>query len=847
VRALTVLLFSVMLANGAAAQSSSLINGGVVTGAISSPGEQDSYTFTASVGESIRIRVADIDLDTLSPYLLVYDPSGALVNSDSDSVVAEVSACPSCSTTLPMSGLYTVVIKSYLSSGTGRYNIYFVRAPGANEGGVLSSGEVLSDSMDLGDINSYTFTASVGESIRIRVADIDYDTLSPYLIVYDPSGALVNSDSDSVVAEVSACPSCSTTLPMSGVYTVVIHSYVRSGTGRYNLYFVRAPGANEGGLLTPSGEVRTDSIDLGDIDSYTFVASVGETIQLVATDTTAGTLVPYLLLYSPSGALVASHSSATAASVHACPTCSTRLPMDGTYTVVVTSGTNLLTGTGPYSLDFTLTGDLLSFAALGDSYSSGEGVFPYFDTTNILSGCHRSTRAYSTNIRTPGTAIPISARSDAKFDFFACSGAVTENLRSSGQGQNDEPPQLASVNGVNASRDLVTLTIGGNDAQFLMIFAYCMAHDHCNDLRPFSPHSEIELGDLFPLWVEVVRTRVIDLLSELKAATPNAATLVLGYPVLLSGVECDAVQAPFFESAGLSKAEQVFLRDANQRVNTAISEAAALVGMHWVDVEEWFVGHEICGASDDWINGLVLYNPKASFHPTSRGQLEYAGAANDYLNSTNTAWPFGYHGSGLPRNPDPVTPRTAQGVLRSGPANPMPELGELVVTVSNAPTSCSETNNLIVPGQFASLVGRGFAANESVAISMVVAGSTAYDLGVTSASSSGEINTSVQIPSSLPLGSMCTIEALAAGRNGIGRLLLSSARTTDSLEVDADLDGIPDGCDNCPVDSNSMQADLDGDGRGDACDPCPQNFPDDGDGDGICGITPVFGNGFEPD
>jgi len=38
---------------------------------------------------------------------------------------------------------------------------------------------------------------------------------------------------------------------------------------------------------------------------------------------------------------------------------------------------------------------------------------------------------------------------------------------------------------------------------------------------------------------------------------------------------------------------------------------------------------------------------------------------------------------------------------------------------------------------------------------------------------------------------------------------------------DEDGDGIPDGCDNCPVDPNADQRDSDADGVGDACDPNP--------------------------
>jgi ribosomal protein L7/L12/C1A family cysteine protease len=47
----------------------------------------------------------------------------------------------------------------------------------------------------------------------------------------------------------------------------------------------------------------------------------------------------------------------------------------------------------------------------------------------------------------------------------------------------------------------------------------------------------------------------------------------------------------------------------------------------------------------------------------------------------------------------------------------------------------------------------------------------------------------------------------------------------EDCQVDADLDGVPDASDNCPVQANADQADLDSDGIGDVCD-------EDADGDG---------------
>jgi len=50
------------------------------------------------------------------------------------------------------------------------------------------------------------------------------------------------------------------------------------------------------------------------------------------------------------------------------------------------------------------------------------------------------------------------------------------------------------------------------------------------------------------------------------------------------------------------------------------------------------------------------------------------------------------------------------------------------------------------------------------------------------------------------------------------------ASVDEIVLADADLDGVPDGADNCPVQANAAQSDLDGDGQGEPCD-----LDDDGD------------------
>ncbi|MCP4288286.1 MAG: hypothetical protein GY792_28275, partial [Gammaproteobacteria bacterium] len=610
----------------------------------------------------------------------------------------------------------------------------------------------------------------------------------------------------------------------------VVVTDVSSGadaTGNYDLYFVRMPGANEGGSLN-NGDVISDAIDLGDLDSYTFTANAGKDVQIRITDTSGSDFYPRITLYGPDGAYITYGNGGNVGTI------SYAVAKSGTHSVVVTDVSSGNDATGTYTLEFDIETDLLSYVALGDSYSSGEGVLPYFDPAdnlNLLFGCHRSTRAYSTFIRVPGSSLPVAFRPDAQLDFYACSGAVTHNVTASGEGQNGEPPQLALVNGVNESRDLVTITIGGNDAQFAKLVGYCLAHNHCNDLKPFDPYLDVELGDLFPLWVAVVKARLLDLHAEIRSAAPNATILVLDYPILMGGEECDAVKVPFHEESKLSKAEQQWMRDANAQLNAAVAQAAAAVGLHFVSVAEHFDGHGICGPLDDWVNGLVLYNPKASFHPTGRGQYEYARVANAYLESIRSGWPDGYFPSGLPRNPAPLPGQSTTQALQD--IQLLPTIGELNVRFASAPSGCEEAGNLLVPGESVQVAGSGFAPSESVALSLTIADQT-IDIGIAIADADGNLDTGVMIPDTVAVDTVGTFEALAAGPDGVGRLLISLVRTEATIAVDWDGDGIPDGCDNCSDDHNPSQSDLDGDGQGDACDLCPEEFNNDEDGDGMC-------------
>ena len=683
-------------------------------------------------------------------------------------------------------------------------------------GASLISGGYVSGTIAVpGQQDSYTFSANVGEGIQLSLARTsDEGDLRPNLDIYDPSGKLIWSYSrPTVVYEAFISKS-------SGICTVVVSDNAYGGsddTGSYRLYFVRALGESEHGSLV-NGGLRSEKIEVGDLDSYAFFATAGEGIQLsLARTSDEGDLRPNLDIYDPSGKLIWSYSRPTV--VHEAFIAES----SGMYVVVVRDNAYAESDdTGSYMIDFSSDADRFSYVALGDSYSSGEGIPPYRDLEdNFWSGCHRSTRAYSTRIHLSEDTTPIAQRADSKFDFFACTGATTDNVRAGGETQrNGEPPQLSPGNAVDASRDLVTITIGGNDAQFFRIFLFCMVHPDCNGIKLFEPYSELTLGDFAPLLLAYVGAKVHDVHAEIKAATPNAATIVLGYPILLSGNECPAAQFPPFGESDLklSASEQAYLRGLNVQLNSVIEASAADVGLHFVPVANRFLGHEVCGDLDPWINGVVLFNPtfnpRASVHPTARGQQEYANAVNDYLESIGSDWSYGFLANGLPANPAP-TERQAVWVTKT--AEILPEMGELHISLQTNGGDCAQLGNIIVPGQSAALRGTGFQAGETVTISLMVSDERVW-LADATADDSGQLEVGVDIPANLKTDTVVGVEALGAGSNNVGRLLLALARVQGAADVDADDDGIPDLCDNCSAVSNADQRDTDGDGYGNMCD-----------------------------
>lgn len=220
------------------------------------------------------------------------------------------------------------------------------------------------------------------------------------------------------------------------------------------------------------------------------------------------------------------------------------------------------------------------YVALGDSYSSGVGAGNY----DAASGnCKRSTRAYP--------ALWAAAHSPQSFSFVACSGARTGDLLAN---------QLAPL---NSGTDLVSVTIGGNDAGFADVMTTCVLQSESTCVNRVN-QAKAYVNSTLPGQLDQVY-------NAIDSRSPGARVVVLGYPRFykLSG-SC---------VTGLTEGERAAINGASDHLNAAIAKRAADHGFAFASVAGAFTGHEIC-SGNAWLHSLNWLNIGESYHPTAAGQ-----------------------------------------------------------------------------------------------------------------------------------------------------------------------------------------------------------------------------------
>jgi hypothetical protein len=481
----------------------------------------------------------------------------------------------------------------------------------------------------------------------------------------------------------------------------------------------------------------------------------------------------------------------------------------------------------------------IRYVALGDSYSAGWGLVPYFrpgdpdahaDFGDAPAAdpvkCGRSPLASAFSVKLPNATVSIDHDPGAEMRFRACGGAVSVELVGRPQHPKEAGPQVRFI---DDSTDLVTLTMGGNDVNFANIIKKCATNTSTDcQTQPYlrlNSGLTLTLDEFTDLRLALVHLDLLDALRTVRAKAPNSTVLVADYPHLLS------VTAPGHcqEEAAYSRGEREWLASGVDRMGTIIERAAREAGVFSTSVISAFSTHEKCGGGQDWMYGVEASGKKTgaddeqcttgtttilgrqvsqtgciyarSFHPRQEGAAAYGRAYTARLAHLAAAPPNGLTRSGLPRNPEPELPVAAARAAQAAPtsraldaltpeeeaevrgftadAASVSDLPEVQGTPT--PDACV-TQLRVLPGQVLVVSGSGFASGTEATPTVAYAGQTTT-LSRVVADSDGNATVALIMPTDIGSDPVVVFALAGTGADGFQR-----ATTTALLNGHGDSD-----------------------------------------------------------
>lgn len=276
----------------------------------------------------------------------------------------------------------------------------------------------------------------------------------------------------------------------------------------------------------------------------------------------------------------------------------------------------------------------VTYLALGDSFSSGEGAYDYVYGTDIQKTgevpgqrgnlCHLSQRSYA-HIAMQSLGID-----SGDFHSVACSGAMSQDYYRNPQYDNipddfvwhpGEDSQREFLR--NADPDVVTISMFGNDIGFGDKIERCLTGlDPCFHYEEERRAVAQEIYQLYPTMVH--------LYESLQRESGDAKIYVMGYPQLMSATGDCGLNTPF------DLEERAMARGLVRYLNAVIKASTQRSGVVYIDVENVFAGHQLCEPGKKAVNGLTHGNDtfirhlgpigNESFHPNALGHRLMAQA-----------------------------------------------------------------------------------------------------------------------------------------------------------------------------------------------------------------------------
>lgn len=321
--------------------------------------------------------------------------------------------------------------------------------------------------------------------------------------------------------------------------------------------------------------------------------------------------------------------------------------------------------------------------SMGDSFSSGEGIEPFYGQEKPVKEkvqdpdwlAHRSVNSWPGRLTLPNTEGNMAANKDVNWFFVATSGAVMENLTqpftkkyktvdvSFGLKERiywndfDIAPQVEVLRQLKEEQkqvDYITITIAGNDVGFADVILTCVVKNDPMKLNGLRSQLDGIWRNFYNYNKKAEKESTRDQLKNTyemlsKEAGHDTNIIVAGYPKLLAPNGGYVLLRTF----AFTPEEAVMVNESVSQFNKEIEKTvkkcqASGMNISFVSVEEAFDGHGAY-AETPYLNKVELvsfhdidiYTPpfvsSYSMHPNSQGAEAYAIAVQNKIKEIEKA------------------------------------------------------------------------------------------------------------------------------------------------------------------------------------------------------------------
>ena len=248
------------------------------------------------------------------------------------------------------------------------------------------------------------------------------------------------------------------------------------------------------------------------------------------------------------------------------------------------------------------------YAALGDSYTSGPLVLPH-DQSRVPQDCGQSYFNYP--------HVAAQANHVAELRDVSCGGANIDDFAAPQTGLPFGGTNAPQYDVLDASVDVVSVGIGGNDVGFTGLALDCVQIAAPDTAPRCTPTTDAGPNDPMTMKIAAMGVELGAALDEIHHRAPNAIVLVVSYPTALphNGVGC-------YPYVPIENADMPYLVAKYKEMNAELARQSSLHNATYVDIYRPSIGHDACKPPGiAWVNGAVLVPPSFPAHPNQLGLL----------------------------------------------------------------------------------------------------------------------------------------------------------------------------------------------------------------------------------